>query len=91
MKSNSGQGTASKKNTSGEIVMPFDSDEHDDFNPIQDLMPPSIAESGDLDQVGKKRGRTNDPLRRLLEETSEEELSMAAQGPLKRQKVSSER
>ena len=67
--------------------MPFDSDDHDDFNPIQDLMPPSITGNSDLELIGKKRGRDNDPLRRLIEDTSEEEISSAA-GPSKRQKVS---
>lgn len=59
-------------------------------------MPPSIAGNSDLDQIGKKRGRENDPLRRLIEDTSEDELGMAAlaaaaaaAGPTKRQKVSS--
>jgi len=31
------------------VVLPFDSDEHDDFNPIQDLMPAFIASNSDLD------------------------------------------
>ena len=49
-----------------------DSDDHDDFNPIQDLMPPSI--SGDeIDLIGKKRPRDKDPLRRLVDETSVDE------------------
>lgn len=41
-------------------------------------MPPTIGNS-DLDQIGKKRGRENDPLRRLVEDTnSEDELNSAA-------------
>ena len=54
----------------------YDSDDHDDFNPIKDLMPPSIA-SDDIDQIGKKRGRDKDPLRRLVEEFSADEASAA--------------
>ena len=52
-------------------------------------MPPSIVGSSDLDQIGKKRSRENDPLRRLVEDTnSEDELnSAAAAGPHKRKKV----
>ena len=45
-----------------------DSDDHDDFNPIQDLMPPSIS-GEDIDLIGKKRPRDKDPLRRLVDET----------------------
>ncbi len=30
----------------------FDSDDHDDFNPINDLMPPSIAGSDNIDTIG---------------------------------------
>ena len=52
-----------------------DSDDHDDFNPIQDLMPPSI--SGDeIDLIGKKRPRDKDPLRRLVDETTVDETKM---------------
>ena len=54
----------------------YDSDDHDDFNPIKDLMPPSIA-SDDIEQIGKKRGRDKDPLRRLVEEFSADEASAA--------------
>ena len=78
-----------KRGGGAEPVLPLDSDDHDDFNPIQDLMPPSIVGSSDLDQIGKKRGRENDPLRRLVEDTnSEDELNVAAaHGPHKRQKL----
>lgn len=31
-----------------------DSDDHDDFNPIQDLMPPSISNE-EIEMIGKKR------------------------------------
>ena len=54
----------------------YDSDDHDDFNPINDLMPPSIA-SDDIEKIGKKRGRDKDPLRRLVEEFSADETSAA--------------
>ena len=65
----------------------YDSDDHDDFNPIKDLMPPSIA-SDDIDQIGKKRGRDKDPLRRLVEEFSADEVSAAgAQHQNKRGRV----
>lgn len=51
----------------------FDSDDQDDFNPIKDLMPPTLA-NGDIEQhIGKKRGRENDPLRRLIEDSSADE------------------
>jgi hypothetical protein len=66
----------------------FDSDDHDDFNPINDLMPPSIAGSDNIDTIGKKRARENDPLRRLMEESSADDLSKdAADAPTKRPKV----
>ena len=55
----------------------YDSDDHDDFNPIKDLMPPSIASDVDIDQIGKKRGRDKDPLRRLVEEFPADEASAA--------------
>lgn len=42
-----------------------DSDDHDDFNPIKDLMPPCIS-GEDIDLIGKKRPRDKDPLRRLM-------------------------
>ena len=42
-----------------------DSDDHDDFNPIKDLMPPSISNE-EIDMIGKKRPRDKDPLRSLL-------------------------
>ena len=63
-----------------------DSDEHDDFNPIEDLMPPTTTESG---LAGKKRGRENDPLRRLIEESSADESNTnqpVTGSPQKRQK-----
>ena len=77
----------------------FDSDDHDDFNPIQDLMPPSIAaaaESEEIDRIGRKRMRENDPLRRLVEDDDQGEgrgedaaSALVAQGsPTKRQKTS---
>ena len=49
-----------------------DSDDHDDFNPIQDLMPPSIS-GEDIDLIGKKRPRDKDPLRRLVDESQADE------------------
>ena len=49
-----------------------DSDDHDDFNPIQDLMPPSIS-GEDIDLIGKKRPRDKDPLRRLVDEAQADE------------------
>ena len=68
----------------------FDSDDHDDFNPIKDLMPPTLS-NGDIDHgIGKKRGRENDPLRRLIEESSadEQQAGHAAGDLTKRLKVS---
>ena len=60
-----------------------DSDEHDDFNPIQDLMPPSINDDN-INQIGSKRKRSDDPLRRLIEDPSIKETDIS---PAKRQKV----
>ena len=62
-----------------------DSDDHDDFNPINDLMPPSIT-GEDMDLIGKKRPRDKDPLRRLVDETSIDEPNQQALGA-KRQKT----
>ena len=71
----------------------YESDEHDDFNPIEDLMPPTIANS-QIDLIGKKRTRENDPLRRLIEESSADEYNSAGgvdslpqTSPAKRQKL----
>ena len=57
-----------------------ESEDHDDFNPIQDLMPAMIS---DADSIGKKRTRDDDPLRRLLEDPALEN----AVSDNKRQKI----
>lgn len=62
----------------------FESDDHDDFNPINDLMPPSIVGSESIDTIGKKRARENDPLRRLMEESSADDISKDLDAPSKR-------
>ena len=53
-----------------------DSDDHDDFNPINDLMPPTLT-GEDMDLIGKKRPRDKDPLRRLIDETTVNEPNQA--------------
>ena len=53
----------------------YDSDDHDDFNPIKDLMPPSIV-GVEIDLIGKKRMRDKDPLLRLVEESASEEAGV---------------
>ena len=53
-----------------------DSDDHDDFNPINDLMPPTLT-GEDMDLIGKKRSRDKDPLRRLIDETTVNEPNQA--------------
>ena len=52
-------------------------DQDDDFNPIKDLMPPSIS-GEDIDLIGKKRPRDKDPLRRLMVESSNNHTQAAA-------------
>lgn len=63
-----------------------DSDDHDDFNPINDLMPPSITDES-INMIGKKRSRDDDPLRRLVEDPAIDQSA----SPQKRQKVAQER
>jgi len=70
------------------VAFADDSDDQYDFNPIQDLMPPCIGDSMDL--IGKKRARDNDPLRRLIEDSPEDEVVVDS-NPSKRQKVTLER
>ena len=53
-----------------------DSDDHDDFNPINDLMPPTL-QGEDMDLIGKKRPRDKDPLRQLVDETAVDNLNQA--------------
>ena len=87
MRSTNNQAISGKKNKLLDPIIPSDSDEHDNFNPIQDLMPATIAGNSDIELIGKKRGREHDPLRRLIEEDSSEEFNAAA-GLSKRQKLS---
>ena len=58
-------GQQTKKNSIASHA--YDSDDHDDFNPIKDLMPPSMP-ADELEKIGKKRGRDSDNLRRLIED-----------------------
>ena len=51
-------------------------------------MPPSIV-AENIDLIGKKRTRDNDPLRRLIEDVPESEAITSA-GSSKRQRVSLE-
>lgn len=44
-----------------------DSDDHDDFNPIEDLMPPTMSHE-EIEKIGKKRARDRDPLRCLQDD-----------------------
>ena len=56
-----------------------DSDDHDDFNPIKDLMPPSIS-GEEIDLIGRKRPRDKDPLRCLVDEMAAESSAAGAKG-----------
>ena len=75
---NSSQNTLSgmKKGLPAALVDDSD-DQDDDFNPIKDLMPPSIS-GEDIDLIGKKRPRDKDPLRRLMVDSSNNHTQAAA-------------
>ena len=82
-------GLHTKKTSLGSsMAFADDSDEHDFFNPIQDLMPPSIV-GDNVDLIGKKRTRDNDPLRRLIEDVPEGE-TITSTSPSKRQRITLE-
>ena len=70
-------------------IQAYDSDDHDDFNPIKDLMPPSIANE-EIDLIGKKRMREKDPLLRLVEESQPANAGLNDANQVKRQKSSPE-
>ena len=75
---NNSQNTLSgmKKGLPAALVDDSD-DQDDDFNPIKDLMPPSIS-GEDIDLIGKKRPRDKDPLRRLMVDSSNNHTPAAA-------------
>ena len=75
---NNSQNTLSgmKKGLPAALVDDSD-DQDDDFNPIKDLMPPSIS-GEDIDLIGKKRPRDKDPLRRLMVDSSNNHTQAAA-------------